>query len=413
MNIIKYILGSLLILSGLRFMFNGSFLGGLLITLAGVALLPPISKKNQEKYPFWRKAIIRRSAIIFIALVGFGVAGSQFSDKDNIGNNVRDISNKKEKLLYSEYQNSVKNRVANFNEQAKALRAEKLKNLKNNSIYKILVDSAKVSTEYLPVLNAISNGITYINPDGFSINETLMKRVEKSENSNDKIEFILKTILIAQPQKGGLTNELINVFERYKNKYKYYGEPSTLYGISGKKPEKIKYNYDLSSIFAVLDPESKGILDAVYEARQKGYSLWNNDKAMNYTYNYISTQKGYNKHVKDVYPNSPYVINADIEISAVKLFRDYDANEVAADEKYKGKTLAVTGIIGGIGNDVFNDPYISLNIDILQDVNCYFDEDNKSVISKLRKGQKVTIIGVCKGKSLNIMVRLSDCKLWQ
>ena len=71
----------------------------------------------------------------------------------------------------------------------------------------------KVSTEYLPVLNAISNGITYINPDGFNIDETLMKRVEKSENGNGKIEFILKIILISQPQKGGLTNELINVFE--------------------------------------------------------------------------------------------------------------------------------------------------------------------------------------------------------
>ena len=106
-------------------------------------------------------------------------------------------------------------------------------------------------------------------------------------------------------------------------------------------------------------------------------------------------------------------MNVDIEVSATKLFKDYEANEIAADEVYKGKKIAVTGIIGDIGNDVFNDPYVSLKIDILQNVNCYFDDENKKIISKLRKGQKVTIIGTCRGKSLNIMVSLGDCKLWE
>jgi hypothetical protein len=408
-KITKYVLGGLLILSGLGFLFNGSFLGGLLIILVGLALLPPVSEKNKEKYPFWRKNIIRRSMLGFLVIVGFGIAGSQMSSKSDY----KEPNTKKtSRLLYQKYQDEVKSKVTSLSQEELAIRKEKLELLKNNSVYKKLVDSSVVSVEYLPVINAISNGMTFINSDGFNIDETLVKRVEKSENGEDKVQFIINTILIAQPQKGGLTNNLISVFERYKNKYKYYGEPSILYGLDGKQQEKIAYNYDLSSIFGVLNPDNKDVLNAIYEAKQKEFSVWNDDDT-EYIYNYIATSKGYNKYVKKVYPKSPYVINADIEILATKLFSDYEANEISADEKYKNKKIAVTGIIEDIGNDIMDDPYVSLKVDILQNVNCYFDDENKKVISKLKKGQKITIIGNCKGKSLNIMVRLSDCKIWQ
>jgi len=83
MKIIKYVLGGLLILSGLGFMFNGSFLGGLLIILVGVAILPPVSEKNQEKYPFWRKAILRRSMLLVLLFIGFVIAGVQTNGFEN------------------------------------------------------------------------------------------------------------------------------------------------------------------------------------------------------------------------------------------------------------------------------------------------------------------------------------------
>jgi hypothetical protein len=50
----------------------------------------------------------------------------------------------------------------------------------------------------------------------------------------------------------------------------------------------------------------------------------------------------------------------DIEVSARKLFADYQANEIAADETYNGKVLKVSGTIRDIGNDLLDNAYISI-----------------------------------------------------
>ena len=44
----------------------------------------------------------------------------------------------------------------------------------------------------------------------------------------------------------------------------------------------------------------------------------------------------------------------DIEVSARKLFADYQANEIAADETYNGKVLQVSGTIRDNGNDLLD-----------------------------------------------------------
>ena len=44
-----------------------------------------------------------------------------------------------------------------------------------------------------------------------------------------------------------------------------------------------------------------------------------------------------------------------IEVSAKKLYLDYDANGVSADMKYKGKVLSVTGKINNIDKDFMDE----------------------------------------------------------
>lgn len=90
----------------------------------------------------------------------------------------------------------------------------------------------------------------------------------------------------------------------------------------------------------------------------------------------------------------------------------YNANEVAADEKYKNKKIAVAGTIGSIAKDVMNDPYISLQVGYLQNVNCYFSDENNKLIAKLSKGQKVVIIGKCQGFIVGTVV-LKECTIWE
>lgn len=49
-----------------------------------------------------------------------------------------------------------------------------------------------------------------------------------------------------------------------------------------------------------------------------------------------------------------------VEVSATQLFQDYDANEVAADQKYKGKRLKVTGSVAGINKNAFDNIYVEI-----------------------------------------------------
>ncbi len=101
---------------------------------------------------------------------------------------------------------------------------------------------------------------------------------------------------------------------------------------------------------------------------------------------------------------------ADIKISAVKLYKDYKANEVAADEKYKGKILEVTGTIDEI-SVTLGTIFVSLLVDEygLETVKGMFSDKYKSKIAELKKGQKITIKGVCDGLTLGIAVSLNNC----
>lgn len=46
-------------------------------------------------------------------------------------------------------------------------------------------------------------------------------------------------------------------------------------------------------------------------------------------------------------------------LSADQLYREYESNEVAADEKYKGEIVIVYGEIQDIGKDIMDEPYDS------------------------------------------------------
>jgi hypothetical protein len=99
-----------------------------------------------------------------------------------------------------------------------------------------------------------------------------------------------------------------------------------------------------------------------------------------------------------------------IEITAVQLLEEYNNNKFAADEKYRGKVLVVTGMVTTIGQ-VLN-PYVTIasesGYDIIS-VQCEFDRSQKGELAKFGKGTKLKIKGVCKGEFVNVM--LEDCQI--
>ncbi len=96
-------------------------------------------------------------------------------------------------------------------------------------------------------------------------------------------------------------------------------------------------------------------------------------------------------------------------ISAKDLYASYEANEVSADQNFKGKSFYVTGIVEDIKKDFMDDIYVTLKTGkMFTSVNCYLDDEKTA--AKLRKGQRVTFYGKCDGMIVT-MVTMKDCEI--
>lgn len=107
-------------------------------------------------------------------------------------------------------------------------------------------------------------------------------------------------------------------------------------------------------------------------------------------------------------PQQPAVV-----ITASQLVGAYQANQVAADAKYKGQTIQVSGKIDGIGKDILDDPYVSLTGDPtnpLADVQCQFSQNDEAALASLSKGQQVTLQGTGKGMTIET-VEIRNCSI--
>ena len=98
-------------------------------------------------------------------------------------------------------------------------------------------------------------------------------------------------------------------------------------------------------------------------------------------------------------------------MTAEKLFTDYQANEVSADEVYKGKNLLVTGKVSSITKDFLDNIVVSLvTSNQFMSVMATVDDSEKSKAGKLAKGESVSVL--CKGGGAVVgSPMLGDCKI--
>lgn len=101
-----------------------------------------------------------------------------------------------------------------------------------------------------------------------------------------------------------------------------------------------------------------------------------------------------------------------IKVSAYDLYAEYDANEAAAEQKYKGKLLEITGTVDDVSRDILDDLYVTLESSddkySLSSVQCYLDEKDESTMTKvtsLSKGDTVTIRGYVDSMLFNLSVK--------
>jgi putative nucleic acid binding protein len=98
-----------------------------------------------------------------------------------------------------------------------------------------------------------------------------------------------------------------------------------------------------------------------------------------------------------------------INVSTLQLWSDYQANEVAADERYKGKELAVVGVVESINKDFEDNAVLQLGAqDESVSVEATLRESEKSKAAELNKGDPITLL--CRGKGMPLgSPALSDC----
>lgn len=99
----------------------------------------------------------------------------------------------------------------------------------------------------------------------------------------------------------------------------------------------------------------------------------------------------------------------DVVATPEELMREYEANTVSADQKYKGKTIEVTGVVSEISTGIDGKPYISMNTSSTFSSPVFnFSKDYLNQMAKLRKGQEVTVICKGAGDAIKIPI-LKEC----
>lgn len=97
----------------------------------------------------------------------------------------------------------------------------------------------------------------------------------------------------------------------------------------------------------------------------------------------------------------------------ITLIEEYKENEVAADAKYKNKTVQFTGIVKSIGKDILDDVYITVGdgTEITWDyAQCYFKKQEQiDKVTGLHEGDTVTVIGKIGSYSLSLTVK--NCEI--
>ena len=94
-----------------------------------------------------------------------------------------------------------------------------------------------------------------------------------------------------------------------------------------------------------------------------------------------------------------------IPVAAEALTAAYEANEVDADDRFKGRILEVSGVVDSIGKDLLDDPYVTLEGARFRRAQALFTKGDEPKLARLRKGQELTVKCRCDGLFGNVVLK--------
>ncbi|MFC1847468.1 hypothetical protein ACFLW5_01460 [Chloroflexota bacterium] len=102
-----------------------------------------------------------------------------------------------------------------------------------------------------------------------------------------------------------------------------------------------------------------------------------------------------------------------IELTVEELLSAYETDGMAADEKFVGKPLKITGVVDKVeikdNLDLYYIFLTSAEIKLLQNVRCEFNRQYASELSQLTTGQTAIVQGTYDGSMINL--RMKNCML--
>jgi len=108
----------------------------------------------------------------------------------------------------------------------------------------------------------------------------------------------------------------------------------------------------------------------------------------------------------------PKPVEIPIKVTSKAIVSAYEANEVQADNLYRGKMVEVRGRIGEIKKDVFNNLYVTLDTEDpyeIREVQAFFDDTMSETLAALKKGEHLSVICKVEGLMMNVIVK--KCKI--
>lgn len=94
------------------------------------------------------------------------------------------------------------------------------------------------------------------------------------------------------------------------------------------------------------------------------------------------------------------------------LLASYDDNELAADSRFKGKSIQVSGVVDDIKNDIVGRPFVILGTGKefeIPAVQCWLASGAKGKAARLHKGGPATLRGEVRGLMMHVQV--GDCDI--
>jgi ABC-type glycerol-3-phosphate transport system substrate-binding protein len=96
-------------------------------------------------------------------------------------------------------------------------------------------------------------------------------------------------------------------------------------------------------------------------------------------------------------------IKTSVQTDAITMLQEFEKDEMAANQKFNGKAIAVTGTVVTIENTDSVQQVVLGNRANISNIVCQFDAKQKEQLAAVTTGSTITIKGICTGMLIDVI----------